>query len=69
MRVVYLYSSAKKRTITRSFVFSKATSLARRNKETKEVAAFHAFGIPGTPHVVLAFQSSQRSATVPEILQ
>ena len=58
LRAVYLYSSATKRTISRTFQFTKPGAFAKRAKETKEVAAFHAFGIPDSPHVVVVFQAT-----------
>ena len=41
----YLYSSATKRKILRNFLFTQPGSCAKRTTKTKEVAAFHAFGI------------------------
>ena len=53
----YLHSSATKSTISRTFQFRKPGAFAQRVKETKEVAAFHSFGIPDS-HIVLVFQAT-----------
>ena len=44
--------------MTRHFSAKRPGSSYIRPKETKDVNAFHAFGVPGTPHVLVMFQDT-----------